>query len=162
MMKKKYIISFIILISAIGIAYGMTHLETVQWMLLPEYKESTMEGYVYLTQTDDYVSVSYTVYYDNTGLKPKLYNENRFFDGIAQIVQYSDASIPDELISQPESSRHYRSSVTYTDVFSGNQEQIQQLQEYLQNFDYQFALTDEKTAVYAYKLNRNFKLTVVE
>lgn len=160
--KKKSFLAIIILVLIFCIFFYQTHSDTVQWFFLPEYLDATMEGYVYLTKAEnDDVYISYTVYYDNIGFTPVLFNETGFFQGINQILNPSSASIQDDLICQPESSTYYRSSVTSVDVYSGNDKQIEELQEYVQKFDYQFALRDEKTADYAYKLNRNFTLTVV-
>lgn len=161
-MKKKLILSITLLVIVAGL-FCHFQSETIRWILLPDYNDAAMEGYVYLTPADNnYVYISYTVYYDNTGLEPVLYNEDSFTHGINKILESANNST-DDIIKQPESSKLYLSYISRTDVYHYNDEkQLEQLQDFIQNFNYQFALKDSKTATYTYKLNKNFTLQIIK
>lgn len=161
-MKKKYVLPVVLLVTAI-VLFFLFRSETIKWTLLPDYKDATMEGYVYLTPAENNnVYISYTVYYDNSGLEPVLYNEVRFTNGVSKIAEPVN-STTDDMIKQPESSKFYLSYVSRTDVYHcKDTKQLEQLQDFIQNFNYQFALKDSKTAAYAYKLKNNFTLKIIK
>lgn len=161
-MKKMKLLSILVLLILLCLVF-VSRSKDLKWNMLPEYQGDAMEGYVYLTSDDDKVYVSTTVYYDNTGLRPTLLNEDRFDLEIDKIMNHTDENISSDVIKMPDSTKYYRSSVTITSsAYFGDENQIKELKAFIHDFDYHFVLIDDDTGKCAYKLHQNFRLSITD
>lgn len=136
--------------------------EKLTWDMLPDYQGEEMDAYVYLTEEDNVVSVSWTVCYGDRNVYPVLFNEDEFDEKVSQIVNDTDdVELSNKGFDEFITEKYWNAKTTHAEYYSGNEEQFKELQNFLLDFDYQFALVNEETGKYTYKLKNKLNLKVL-
>lgn len=76
--KKWFLVGIIVLLVLFVAALLSVRSEKLTWDMLPDYQGEEMDAYVYLTEEDNVVSVSWTVCYGDRNVYPVLFNEDEF------------------------------------------------------------------------------------
>nr|WP_297933203.1 hypothetical protein [uncultured Lachnoclostridium sp.] len=127
---KKYLIIALFIIFTLGCFSGNTY------STLKVY-QCDAEIYAYITQADDnsYVSILYL----SDGTEFQLDNDEAYRKGIYDIVDEGDASAMDTLLipdTLQTTAKKYRSSACSTYYIKGSDQQLNELQNFLETFDF--------------------------
>lgn len=161
--KKWFLVGMIVLLVLFVSALLSVRSEKLTWNMLPDYRGEEMDAYVYLTEEDNVVSVSWTVCYDDRDVYPVLFNEDEFKKHISQIVSDTDdAELTNKPLDEFVTEKYWNAKTTHGSFYSGSQEQFKELQNFLVDFDYQFALVNNETGKYEYKLKNKINLKVLD
>ena len=96
-----------------------------------------VEIYAYITQADDHSYIS--ILYLSNGTEFKLDNEEEYLKGIYDIVDEGDANVKDTLPipdALQTTVKKYRSSSCSTYYIKGSDQQLNELQNFLETFDF--------------------------
>lgn len=162
--KKKWFFGGLICLVILFVTALMSvRSEKLTWDMLPDYQGEEMDGYVYLTEDDDIVRVNWTICYDDQDVYPVLFNENEFNKRISQIVgEENNIDVNNEEFDTLVIDRYWNSKTSQSTYYSGTEEQFNELQNFLLDYEYQFALVDRETRKYAYKLKDKLNLKVLK
>ena len=127
---KKYLIIALFIIFTLGCFSGNTY------STLKVY-QCDAEIYAYITQADNnsYVSILYL----SNGTKFQLDNEEAYLKGVYDIVDEGDAIANDTLLipdSLQTTAKKYRSNTCSTFYIKGSDQELNELQNYLETFDF--------------------------
>lgn len=161
--KKKWFLVGIIVLPVLFVAALLSvRSEKLTWDMLPDYQGEEMDAYVYLMEEDNAIGVSWIVCYDDRDVYPVLFNEDEFNTHVSQIVsETDDAELTDKPFDEFVTEKFWNAKTTHTKYYSGSKEQFRELQNFLLDFDYQFALVNEETGKYTYKLKNKLNLKVL-